>query len=406
MTKTQLSLPKKIGFSAIMIALLLLFIEGCAWLGLKLLDQSFGIQYQPTLKLALSEPHKISLQKFINDEFGLTGYSQTLGWTNKPHVSTDDGIHKTNSLGLRETEEFSLEKPTDRIRLTTFGDSFTYGMEVGHKQTWQRHLEKLDARYQTLNFGIGAHGPDQAYMRYLDEGQDFKTDYVFIGYMSENIGRILNVYRPFYMPTTGIPVTKPRFVLSGNKLSTVPNPNKQLSDYQQLIDDPVAAMRSYGKEDYYYQRSYAQHPMAWSASVRLLQMASATLFNQPVYDRAGLYNTDGEGFRLLKQVLLEFYHQVERDGAHPVILISPQFIEVSRLTEGKQVKYQPLLDWLDQEGFAYIDLMDTILEFDKDHSIYDFFSRSRGHYSSAGNRAIAKSVQQYLQQHQRSLGNQ
>jgi hypothetical protein len=269
-------------------------------------------------------------------------------------------------------------------------------MEVGHIQSWQQHLERLNSNVETLNFGVGAHGPDQAYIRYLEEGKVFKTDYVAIGYMSENIARILNVYRPFYMPNTGIPVTKPRYVLENGQLRRINNPNSQLSDYEELLDNPAPAMRRYGREDYFYQRGYAAHPWQKSATVRLIQMATATLFKQPVYDLTGVYNRDGEGFKLLTKLLADFYHQVEKDGAKPIILISPQIVDFIRVKEGKPVKYQPLLEWLDEQGYDYIDHLKPMLKFADSNSVNNFFSRSRGHYSSQGNQAVAKQVNEFI----------
>lgn len=398
MSKENISTPKKLLFTAILVVVLLLVAEGVAWLGLRVLDKNYNIKYQPNLTLELSQPHQKSLRMFIDNELGLTGYSESLGWTNKPNVATPDGIHISNSKGLRGKAEFQNAKPLAKKRISTFGDSFTYGMEVSGQQTWQQHLESLSAEYQTLNFGVGAHGPDQAFIRYLNEGRQFENDYVFIGYMSENIGRILNVYRPFYMPTTGIPVTKPRFKIAGKQLRKIENPNQSLTAYEDLLNQPAAAMRRYGKEDFYFQRGYAAGIFDWSSAVRLAKMAQATFLRQPVYDKTGVYNRDGEGFKLLKKILEEFYLQVQADGAEPIILISPQFIDVARRHEGRPVKYQPLLEWLDEQNYQYIDLMGAVVEFDKDNVIYDFFSRSKGHYSSLGNQAVAQAVHQHLLQ--------
>lgn len=391
-----ISLRKKLIFTAVLVGLMLLLFEGLARVGLKFISANWGLNYHPTLNLQLSAPHHDSLTKFIADDIALTGFSKTLGWTNKANIETEDGVHITNSIGVRGKREYQKDKPTDKIRVTSFGDSFTYGMEVRGQQTWQQQLEALDPQFETMNFGVGAHGTDQALMRYRTEGADYESDFVVIGFMTENINRILNVYRPFYMPTTGIPVTKPRYQLRGGNLVFIDNPNEQVEDYSALLEDTIDTLHRYGQNDFYYRRAYAAGSFDRFATVRLWKMASATFLSKPTYELNGVYAKDGEGFQLLTAILKAFAQEVAATGATPVVLISPQLRDVERQVAGQSKMYQPLLEWLTANDIEHIDLLPTINAFDVQHVIYDFFSPTRGHYSARGNRWVAQAVRKRL----------
>ena len=84
-------------------------------------------------------------------------------------------------------------------------------------ETWQFYLSKLTKK-NVLNFGNGAYGPDQALLRFNEEIQKVRTQVVALGLTTENIARVVNIYRKFYLINTGHPSTKPRFVFINRKL--------------------------------------------------------------------------------------------------------------------------------------------------------------------------------------------
>lgn len=90
---------------------------------------------------------------------------------------------------------------------------------------------------EVLSFGGGGFGLDQAYLRDQEFADTVACDVVFIGLMSENIDRRVSIYRPFYVEQTGLPLTKPRFVLDAERLMLRPNPMASLADHQALLDD-------------------------------------------------------------------------------------------------------------------------------------------------------------------------
>ena len=50
-------------------------------------------------------------------------------------------------------------------------------------------MESYDSNMEVINFGVGGFGLDQAYLRYLEDGIQYKSHIVMIGFMSENIYR-------------------------------------------------------------------------------------------------------------------------------------------------------------------------------------------------------------------------
>lgn len=82
--------------------------------------------------------------------------------------------------------EFPLKKPAGRIRVGCFGDSFTYGDEVGRDQDYPSHLQRMLNglglhQYEVINFGSPWHGFHQTYMLWEEVGQKYDLDYILIG---------------------------------------------------------------------------------------------------------------------------------------------------------------------------------------------------------------------------------
>lgn len=394
--KNQLTVKKRLLLGTITVVLILAVIEGTSWLGLLILEQKFDIRYHPQLHTQLSPRHQKALAKFIKNDFNLTGYSASLGWITKPNTNAAHGKYVINSKRIRAAREYSITPPADKVRIATFGDSYTFGMEVNNNDTFQEQLNMLDQNLEVLNFGIGGYGLDQAYLHYLDEGTEYSADIVLIGFMTENINRIVNVYRPYYSERTGLPLTKQRFILEENTLKLIKNPYEKLSDYQALLEHPESELPRLGKHDYYYHARYAKGPGDFLRTVRLVKMAVHDLFTVDIYDKQGIYNEHSEAYQLMLALFDSFHASVKKNGSQPVILIFPDFNDAVRFISNKPKKYQPLLDWLQAKKYPYIDLMDAITLFSETNKTADFFTKTHGHYSPHGNKFVAQQLREFL----------
>ncbi|NWG76198.1 MAG: SGNH/GDSL hydrolase family protein, partial [Rubrivivax sp.] len=155
-------------------------------------------------------------------------YDPLLGWTHRPRSRSTNNLYFLNADGIRAAAPecfISKEPPPGTLRIALFGDSFTFGADVPFQETWgyylQDEIEKSGVRAEVLNFGVGGYGMDQAYLRWKEVGCKFSPDIVIFGFHPENVKRNVNLIRSLYVPQTGIPFSKPRFVLEDGRLRLI-----------------------------------------------------------------------------------------------------------------------------------------------------------------------------------------
>ncbi len=319
-------------------------------------------------------------------------FDRELGWSPAPSVSRGDDVRfETNSAGFRAEREFAPVPPEGVARLAAFGDSFTHCDEVEYPNCWTARLEQTLPRAEVLNFGVPGYGPDQAWLRYRRDGRPFHPCGVIIGYLVENINRVVNRFRPFYAPEDGIALSKPRFLLEGaDGLRLLPNP----AETPEVLDDPRWVESELGPHDYWY------FPWTFTASpfdvLKTAQLARSGLYREQrrrdlrsderlPYARA--YRTQGEAFQVAGRVLIHFARDVQHDGATPVVVIFAGRRDLAAILAGDTV-YQPLVDWLVREGIPTLDLGEALLRGRSPSRVNELFAEG-GHFDRSGNRAAA-----------------
>lgn len=319
-----------------------------------------------------------------------------LGWVPRPssHVPAmgDYAPTKTNAAGLRSLREYAPEPPPGVLRVAAFGDSFVHGDEVGDEDCWTAVLERSRPATEVLNFGASGYGPDQAMLRWLRDGRALRPRVVVIGFMTENIGRTVNVFRPFYTPQTKMRMSKPRFLLEGDRLVLLPNPVRSLAEYRGLLDDPAGLLGRLGRNDVWFARSgWASSRFDVLPSVRLATLGSRALriaSDPRSYDPG--WHPDGIAFRTTESILREFVSSVEAAGALPIVVLFPNRNDVERRRAGHADLSAPLQVRLRARGFATLNLMDA-LERDAGEVPADrLFGRS--HYTAAANAIVARAI--------------
>lgn len=144
-----------------------------------------------------------------------------LGWTYRPNSVWQDLTFTINNDGLRAKREYSRQPPIDTLRIALFGDSFVAGDEVSDEEVWGYKLRdalgQAGIRTEVLNFGVGAYGMGQAFLRWQHEGKNFDPDIVIFGLQPENLLRNVNVFRQL-LHGSGPPFSKPRFALVDSEL--------------------------------------------------------------------------------------------------------------------------------------------------------------------------------------------
>lgn len=283
------------------------------------------------------------------------GLDSELGWV----VSKADA----NSAGMRGNREYASDPPPEGLRIAAYGDSYTFGDEVTNEENWTSRVSAMRPSIEVLNYGVRAYGLDQGYLRYRRTGAAFHPDIVLIGYMSENLARDVNVFRPFYMNAyKQWVVAKPRFKLAGDGLRLVPNPLPNLDAYRRLLTDDRQVMKQMGRNDYYYQVSYSKGPLDFSPAMRLAKVTwrqIAVRVSQPVFLRNGSYNVRSEAYRVTTRIFDDFSRQVLANGALPVILIFPTRDDNAKIRAGVPPRYAPLMEYFRSRGYRYIDLQNA-----------------------------------------------
>lgn len=328
------------------------------------------------------------------------GYSQSLGWTVSPRMTgvAASATYRSNSAGMRATREYSQTPPDDAPRLAAFGDSFTHCDDVENEECWTSYLEDAIPGLEVLNFGVSGYAPDQAWLRYQQEGRQYQPCAVLIGYMVENVNRVVNRFRPFYQPETGITLGKPRFVLQGGRLELLSSPARSPLDYA----DPSWVERQLGPSDFwYYPGIFAGTALDYSLFWRLgLTVAYQKKFeqlradNEEARDIGWAYQPGSEGFEVASRVLIEFARQVRADGATPVVLIFGRKSDVVAMRHNERKVYEPLLQRLNQADVSTIDVTERLFQESKRTGVERLIDK---HYRALGNAAVAEGLSRRLQ---------
>jgi hypothetical protein len=233
---------------------------------------------------------------------------------------------------------------------------------------------------------------------------------VLIGFMSENIFRNVNVFRPFYLPHDGLSFSKPRFDIKAGEFILLPNPLQSLDDYRELLENPAEILPQLGSHDYFYQIQHkegalANLPFPKLATMRLIKTLNYQLMNRSniiAYNwhnvgqaneyQSDEYNPESNAFQVTTAIFDAFVQAVKQNNAVPVIVLFPNQPDAKRYRQNGSQIYAPLKAYLDQQQYAYID---TITLFaDKSKPLEDLF---KGHYSPLANQLVAAEIHRYLQ---------
>jgi hypothetical protein len=370
-----------------------LLVELGSWAGLWALERLRGVEYQPGQAAELIDKHRAGLLGRLAGRDSYQELDAELGWTVGPSRSRRG--YRSNSRGIRADREYAPVPPPGVLRLAAFGDSFTHASDVANPQTWSRRLEELAPGLEVLNFGVPGYGPDQAFLRYRREGPAMHPHVVLIGFMSENVGRMVNTFRPFYFSRTGLAFGKPRFTLRGDGIELQPNPLPDLAAYERLLADPSKVLPQVGRHDYYYQRQSRRSRLDFLPSVRLAWVVRNQYFDQPV-KVGGQYNPRSEAFQVSVRVVAAFYRQVLEDGALPVVVLFPERRDLRLRSEGKEVAYATLRGAFRERGLVTVDLLDGFTRLDPGLTLA---GEKFVHYPARGNRMVARYLWDWLREH-------
>lgn len=309
------------------------------------------------------------------------GWDPELGWTLRPGA-LKDGVPWTDSLGARGAGQRSWRAAPGVLRVATFGDSFTFGDEVEAAQAWPAVLQELLAargvQADVLNFGVSAYGLDQAWLRFEKDVRSLDPDVVILGFQPENLLRDLNVIRPVYFAETGVPYSKPRFVLEGEGLRIVNRPTVPPAELPAILADPAGSPLA--EHERFLTPQYREN---WWQKSRLLALIAEALGGEEA--NVPGFALDPEMTEVGHRIVRGFARSAERSGAGFVVVHLPRRQELTEYEAGRLPWHEPFLRTLASEGKLvrpeelFLPVAET-----------DF--QPRGHYGPRLHRKVAESL--------------
>jgi hypothetical protein len=300
-----------------------------------------------------------------------------------------------NSHGYR-----GKPKNIETAAVSLFGDSFTRG-HTKIARSWA-HLLELEIGRPVLNFAVGGYGTDQAFLRFQKRYlHKIETPYVILGVMSENIARIVNRYRGFYMRRSNFYFTKPRFDLDhGGNLLLLPNPVGTREEIALL--ENYDFLRGTGAEDYWY-GFFEEYDLNRTAGfpysfylVKALPYYLRYYYNLISEDRMDYFDLyeDPHVCTILEEIIFSFIRQAEESGAVPLILFFPNSLDMINHENNGETVYRGFYRNIRGRHDLTFDALDYFIpHLEQGATIESFFrSRSDGHYSAAGEGIVATGI--------------
>ena len=304
-------------------------------------------------------------------------YHPVLGWVhqkNKQAVLQKNGQEvplTTNSLGLRGRREYSPSRSKGIRRIYALGDSLTFGFGVRDEDTFPAQMEKADASYEAMNFGVPGYGVDQIFLLLHTFGFAYQPDVVVITLYPEDFWRAT---RAFNDGGYG----KPYFVLDSQgplALRHVPVPpgkNFSVPQFPEVIHP--SALEGLLEKSYLYR-------LARRAVTRLKKIM-------------GREDPDSSTEWILgRAILKEMIGEIKSQRVRPVLVIAPPARWITGTVE-------PVRDSLNlfaaREGVEILDLTPLFLNAVKKSSLDEYYIPNDQHWTAKGNALVARSLLDYL----------
>jgi hypothetical protein len=338
-------------------------------------------------------------------------YDPFLGWVPRPLSGSKNGLYFFNNAAIRKaSKEIATTKspPDGVLRIALFGDSFTHGDEVPFEKTWgyylEEYLKQAGVNAEVLNFGVGAYGMDQIFLRWKAEGRAYKPHIVLFGLQIEDMHRNTNLVWTIYangmgFEGPGIPFSKPRFILEDDELTLVNSPTPSPQRFLKIMRD-MDTFKSWEFSKYEHwldPKAYQTNFLFRSRLLAFIYSAFVDLFSEA---RQKAYVQ--ESALLSLKIIREFKKDVEQEGGKFYAVYLPLKEEIKALSKGKKV---PAADFLNEveTSMPLINPGPLLVgEMKKlgggGRALNALFVSS--HYNSRGNKIIAKAIADPIVRHE------
>jgi hypothetical protein len=323
-------------------------------------------------------------------------YDARLGWVPRPNNTSSDGLYAYNSIGARvgtaAPHEYSRTRPAGMLRIVIVGDSYTHGEEVPFASSWgyclEHRLKEAGIPAEVINLGVGAYGIDQAFLRWRSPGSSLSPGIVILGLQMENVQRSVNLLKPIYQPNTGLPFSKPRFILSGDELRLINIPALPSEELPAILEHPelwdLAPHERFLGLGAYQEKMYLRS--------RFLALIREIV--SPIESDRYFYDLKNEPATLALRILHTFKGEVEQHGSRFLIVQIPTIYDLAILKLGVTPAWTELLAAIGEEN-TLIHTQDKLLQRTGWTSLSSLFMPG-GHYSAKGNELLAEAIAERL----------
>ncbi len=348
--------------------------------------QRKGVIYYPCRNL-----REIEYNEYLNER------DQLLGWSSSGNrnILYSGNYDKSNSRVIPAFPD--PDKASSCVSL--YGDSYTYGAMVNDNDAWGNVLSTL-LGCRVANYGVIAYGTDQSYLFFRKNKNDLSR-VVILGYLSENILRNVNQYRPLLYCNAAKEkfALKPRFIINNSgKLELVPLLKINYRDFLQLLESPG----KYLKYEYFmpggnagiYKKSF---PYAFSLSKVLSGNfhIKAKLQGVPWYAEFYDIKHPSNALAVTFNIMRQFYIDADNLQRKPVILIIPTVLDLEYYQKNKKWPYESLKYMLSNGKIEFIDAGPGFMEYLGGRNPNVLFV-ARHHFNSDGERVLAGIVYAYF----------
>ena len=101
-------------------------------------------------------------------------------------------------------------------------------------------------------------------------------------------------------------------------------------------------------------------------------------------------DTRSEAYQITEKIVEQFVKEVHLDRAIPVIIVFPQMEDIRYFRETGKRKYKPLIQYFEDQGYSYIDILYSFNDLPKEMIQKD------GHYNQTMYQIVADTLYDYL----------
>lgn len=385
----------KVVFITLITLVLLEIITRLLWSGkttINLLGRSISLLPVPLV----AEEQKSILEGWCKDNSSYIRYDSVLGWSIRSNVIGEfDGItYTSNSIGVRSLREYDIRKPDNIVRIAAFGPSLTLGWGIEDSGAWPTLLEQSRSDLEVMNWGVCAYGTDQSFLRYKTEGVLYQPDIVLIGYEEDSVWRNANRYRPYYFQETGIPLTKPIYIVEQDELILLKNPFDSFEGLYQALTSPSEFVDATCPRDYFCDEAiYRHYFLDVFMSFRVLRTLIFEIESNRPLETESPVDPQETSIRIIEL----FVREAINHHSTPIVILFPHSPKtLSNYEDGILPHYHKVIPVIqDMMGIEVIDLTSVFVQIKQEQHLeyQDFFE---GHYNKLGNQIVAQAVLQRL----------